>query len=82
MDRIKRNFPDNPSLQRAKLMDDQHFRLNMRDLKRIESHQNPYKNSPFKQPVDAIQKTPKKTQLHDKKFGRNMHHPNALHKTY
>ena len=82
MDRIKRNFPANPSLQRAKLTDNNNFRLNMKELKQIEAHQNPYKPSPFRQAADAIQKPQKKNQLHDKRFGRHMHHPSALHTVY
>ena len=77
---IKRNFPLNPTLQRAKLMDNNNFRLNVKELNMIERHQNPYKPSPFKGPQDQIQKPQKKHQLHEKKFGRIMHHPHVLHK--
>jgi len=79
MMKVKQNFPNNPALQRAKLLDNENFRLSPKEMKQIEAHQNPYKASPFKRPVDSIQKPAKKAQLIDKKFGRNMPHPHALH---
>ena len=78
--KLQSHFPQNPTLRRAKLMDNEHFRLNSNELSNIHRHLHPFMKSPYDEDHngDKIQKR-KKSHVHETKFGRQQGHHAALY---